>query len=313
MEEDSDSDSEVSTSAKSSPAKVSTHNSIVSNKEEKVTVKQEPLLSAPADKPSLKGPPSRPGQSGVRPGSSRDAGSELLLKSLPAAGAGSPAKSSEQSALSPFSGTAPQLGKEGLLATFMSSRAAGKSDLMNSKDSDEPASKKARKQETIKSSDNSLSSGYNFSKLSGSGFTILPVTQANAANITSRSLSSGSQFSSNLDSRSLNPVSGSSVKLANLPGVSLTSVNRSNYQSNSLSSRPGSLMPPPTSSVTLSPVPRTNNVNSLNDRTTHNSSERLSESNSDKKPSPVSNIEPAKLSLYSPKVSTNNNPSLSTL
>ena len=224
VEDDSDSDTEASSSpTKASPTKVS--NSIVSTKEEKVTVKQEPLLSAPADNPSLKGSLARPGQS--RPGSSRD--SDLLLKS---AGAGSPAKSSEQSVLSTFGGNAAQLGKEGLLATFMSSRTAGKSDL--NKDSDEPASKKARKQETIKPSDNSLSSSYNFSKLSGSGFTILPVTQASSAAITSRSLSSGSQFSSNLDSRSLNPVSGSSVKLANLPGVSLTSVNRSNYQSNSL-------------------------------------------------------------------------------
>ena len=319
IEEDSDSDTEAA--SKPSPCKPASSRPLLPAKEEQVTVKQEPLLFSP-EHPSLKGAggPRTPflglvGGPGPRPGPSRDtlpglsSPADRLVKTLQSS-AGSPAKMAEQSVLSAFTGT-PQLpgGREGVSASVVSSRslAPAKSDSSNTPDSDEPASKKARKHETIKSSDSSLggSGSFPFSKLGGSGFTILPVTAA--SNIMSRSLSSGSQPSSvDRSGLSLNPVTGSSVKLANLPGVSLTSVSRgAGLQSNSLSSRP--LMPPP-SSVTLSPVPRTNIVTCVNERTTLVPTERFSEL-SDKKPSPVSSLDSSssfssssKPSLHSPKV-----------
>ncbi len=192
-------------------------------------------------------------------------------------------------------GGGSQTTKDGLLASLVASRTAGKSDLFNVKDSDEPVAKKARKVDGInKSSDNSL--GYTFSKYvgSGSGFTILPVnsstltagsgsSSSSSAGGSSRSGSSSTTASgshSSSASITADPLSGSSVKLANLPGVSLTSVSRANMASSSSSGGRsssgggGGLMPPP-SSVTLSPVPRQTNPSLVN-----SPNERLSESDS---------------------------------
>ena len=312
IEEDSDSEAEsASTTPNSSPVKPTP----VVTKEEKVQVKEEPLLAAP-EQPSLKNCVAPRNQFSAallsstppRPGASRNTGlpstppsAAMLIKTLPLS-TGASSKSAESSVL-PGLTNSPQLlgGKEGRFSALLSSRTLnfGKSELL--KDSEEPAPKKARKQETIRSSDNNSlgSAGFPYSNLggSGSGFTILPVSS-----MSSRTLPSGSQICSH-DSASLSPVSGSSVNLANLPGVSLTSVNpRSNHQFNSLSSRKGALMPPP-SSVTLSPVPRTNNVNSSNDRTTAVLSDGLSETG-DKKPTTITpvTLESAKLSLHSSKV-----------
>lgn len=286
---ENDSDSESESAPAPSPLKDKAPKAPKVPKEESVAVvKQEPV-SAP-EPPSLKSSAAVSPFPGLLPGRPP----AMLVKTpLPSAASTSPSsskvKSAESSVLSSLGGGVPALpgGKEGLLATLMSSRAiaSGKSELFSVKDSDEPVTKKARKTaaETIKTSDNnslgggssSPAAGFPFTKLggSGSGFTILPVSSNNVA----RSLSSGSQPSPS-GSGGLNPVS-SSVKLANLPGVSLTSVSRSNLMSAAgLSSRHGGGLMPPPSSVTLSPVPRNiNNVNNVNERTATVPSERLSE------------------------------------
>ena len=256
-------------------------------------------------------------------GSRTNIGSNALLTSP--GSSFSHKSSSEQSVLSTLGG--PQTTKDGLLASLVASRTAGKSDLFNVKDSDEPVAKKARKVEGVnKSSDNNL--GYTFSKYggSGSGFTILPVNSAlsgavstasasgsnstsSAASSSSRSTSSSSGGSSVTASGShsssagsvADPLSGSSVKLANLPGVSLTSVSRANMSnlssggsrtsaasSSSGGSVGGGLMPPPSSSVTLSPVPRQTNPSLVNS----SNNDRLSESDPSKGPSSSSSSKP---------------------
>ena len=217
------------------------------------------------------------------PGSRLNHGSRDLLNS--------PSSSFSLKSSSELTLGGSQTTKDGLLASLVASRTAGKSDLFNVKDSDEPVAKKARKVDGInKSSDNSL--GYTFSKYvgSGSGFTILPVnsstltagsgsSSSSSAGGSSRSSSSTTASGSHSSSASItaDPLSGSSVKLANLPGVSLTSVSRANMASSSggrSTSGGGGLMPPP-SSVTLSPVPRQTNPSLVN-----SPNERLSESDS---------------------------------
>jgi len=191
----------------------------------------------------------------------------------------------------------------------------------------------------------SSTGGFNLRNLTGNGFTIHPVgSTANGSSGSSgrssgtSSSSSGSQLSTSGSSNgrtascsgSIDPVIGSSVKLANLPGVSLTSVNRSN-QSNSLSSSrsgggssnssSGSLMPPPSSSVTLSPVPRpTNSVGGSGERTTTASdhptvSQRLSESGGETKrtsePPPLSTSKQSWKTKSGKKVGNSNSSSSS--
>ena len=300
VDQDSDSDSEPGPSGRDKPQRTTPH------KDETVptaaSIKMEPGSEPPSLKVSASSSCSGgslspfPGiNSSGRPAASAPA--VLVKNPLPSSAATAKAVAATESSV--LSSAALSGGKEGLLATLMSSRAiaAGKSELFSVKDSDEPATKKARKAvETINkkpSDNNSLSGsssasnsnnggsgtspkGFPFSKLggSGSGFTILPVSSvAGSSGGAARSFTSGSQQASpsagtghdrgsSSSQPTPNPVS-SSVKLANLPGVSLTSVSRSNLQAAGHSSRGGggSLMPPPSSSVTLSPVPRTNSVN----------------------------------------------------
>ena len=184
----------------------------------------------------------------------------------------------EQSVLQSYSGVLSG-GNESLLASLMSSRglssekSGGVSPLLGHllKDNGEPLSKKPRKAEspsinlsqkskldTTSGANNSI---YPFNKVvPGAGFSLLPVSSAAAA--TSLRSITGSQSSSlNPESQRTSPV-GSALRLASLPGVSLTAVNSRNTQppvsSHSQKLSRASLMPPPSvSAVTLSPVPRT--------------------------------------------------------
>eukprot|EP00092_Neocalanus_flemingeri_P003325 GFUD01003562.1.p1 GENE.GFUD01003562.1~~GFUD01003562.1.p1 ORF type:complete len:1769 (+),score=395.07 GFUD01003562.1:157-5463(+) len=184
----------------------------------------------------------------------------------------------EQSVLQSYSGVFPA-GNESLLASLMSSRglssekSGGVSPLLGHllKDNGEPLSKKPRKAEspsinlsqkskldTTAGANNSI---FPFNKVGGggAGFSLLPVSSSAAA--TSLRSITGSQSSSlNPESQRTSPV-GSALRLASLPGVSLTAVNSRNTQppvsSHSQKLSRASLMPPPNSAVTLSPVPRT--------------------------------------------------------
>eukprot|EP00090_Calanus_glacialis_P004829 TRINITY_DN13613_c0_g1_i3.p1 TRINITY_DN13613_c0_g1~~TRINITY_DN13613_c0_g1_i3.p1 ORF type:complete len:1754 (+),score=367.34 TRINITY_DN13613_c0_g1_i3:202-5463(+) len=211
-------------------------------------------------------------------GLSPSAAAAMLLKNHTSSAASllSPA---EQSVLQSYSSGGLSCGKESLLASLMSSRglssekSGGVSPLLGHllKDNDdEPQSKKARKTEspsinlsqkskldTMSGANNSI---YPFNKVvPGAGFSLLPVSSAAAA--TSLRSITGSQSSSlNPESQRTSPV-GSALRLASLPGVSLTAVNSRNTQppvsSHSQKLSRASLMPPPNSAVTLSPVPRT--------------------------------------------------------
>jgi len=211
-------------------------------------------------------------------GLSPSAAAAMLLKSTSSSAASllSPA---EQSVLQSYSGGSLQGGKESLLASLMSSRglssekSGGVSPLLGhllKDNNDEPLSKKPRKTEspsinlsqkskldTTSGANNSI---YPFNKVvPGAGFSLLPVSSAAAA--TSLRSITGSQSSSlNPESQRTSPV-GSALRLASLPGVSLTAVNSRNTQppvsSHSQKLSRASLMPPPNSAVTLSPVPRT--------------------------------------------------------
>ena len=166
---------------------------------------------------------------------------------------------------------------EGLLASLIqsNSKAGGVSSLF-SKDNGEPVNKKPRKSETesptspptstslslspkskleaggVGASGASSVGGANnfpYSGPAGQGFSLLPV------------VSPGSQSNS---SDSPTRTSPSALRIASLPGVSLTAVGSSaglsrNTQPTSHSQKlcKASLMPPPHSGVTLSPVPRT--------------------------------------------------------
>lgn len=187
-------------------------------------------------------------------------------------------------------------GQEGLLASLMSSKNAIMSaaaasysspslvNLLNSRECDgEPVYKKPRKQESFKptasvSDNGSIGQQQSFSTFSKvnsaaagtSGFTHNP---AMAAGGVPRLLSgsAGSHNSSNCGPKDTNnsrpstsaadAMAASSVRLAGLPGLSLTAVGSMPRHPPAVAAgRLSGLMPPPaiaSSSVTLSPVPRT--------------------------------------------------------
>ena len=253
--------------SKGSPSKVK-----LSPKEEKgVTIKKE----APDVSASQASEPGRPpGGSSSLPGGQREpptstpsipglsnsvAAAAMLMKNLPSSAA-SLLLPSDQSVLSSYSG-GQLAGKEQLLASLIargkesssSSSSSGVSPLLGHllRDSDEPASKKPRKTElpstSVKSSTDSATYSYN------KGFSLLPVSSAPPASLRL----TGSQSSSSMsDPLRTSPV-GSALRLASLPGVSLTAVSSRNTSNTPVSSH--RLMPPPSSAVTLSPVPRTIN------------------------------------------------------
>ena len=173
---------------------------------------------------------------------------------------------------------------EGLLASLIqsNSKAGGVSSLF-SKDNGEPVNKKQRKSETESSSSSSLpassptpspttkslspkskleagaggggggANNFPFSGPAGPGFSLLPVS------VSAGQSALGSQ-SNNSDSPPTR-TSPSALRIASLPGVSLTAVGSGggrSTQPTSLSQKlcKASLMPPPNSGVTLSPVPR---------------------------------------------------------
>ena len=250
--------------SKGSPSKVK-----LSPKEEKgVTIKKEaPEVSStqasepgrpPGASSSLAGTPtSTPSIPGL---STSVAAAAMLMKNLPSSAAASLLLPSDQSVLSSYSG-GQLAGKEQLLASLIarqgketsSSSSQGVSPLLGHllRDSDEPASKKPRKTElpstSVKSSADSATYSYN------KGFSLLPVSSAPPASLRL----TGSQSSSSMsDPLRTSPV-GSALRLASLPGVSLTAVSSRNTSNTPVSSH--RLMPPPSSAVTLSPVPRTIN------------------------------------------------------
>ena len=250
--------------SKGSPSKVK-----LSPKEEKgVTIKKEaPEVSStqasepgrpPGASSSLAGTPtSTPSIPGL---STSVAAAAMLMKNLPSSAAASLLLPSDQSVLSSYSG-GQLAGKEQLLASLIarqgketsSSSSQGVSPLLGHllRDSDEPASKKPRKTElpstSVKSSADSATYSYN------KGFSLLPVSSAPPASLRL----TGSQSSSSIsDPLRTSPV-GSALRLASLPGVSLTAVSSRNTSNTPVSSH--RLMPPPSSAVTLSPVPRTIN------------------------------------------------------
>ena len=171
---------------------------------------------------------------------------------------------------------------EGLLASLIqsNSKAGGVSSLF-SKDNGEPVNKKPRKAETESSSSSlpassptpgtalSLSpkskleagagsggggaNNFPFSGPAGPGFSLVPVSASGGQS----ALGSQSNNSSSPPTRT----SPSALRIASLPGVSLTAVGSGGgrtTQPTSLSQKlcKASLMPPPNSGVTLSPVPR---------------------------------------------------------
>ena len=251
--------------SKGSPSKVK-----LSPKEEKgVTIKKEaPEVSStqasepgrpPGASSSLAGTPtSTPSIPGL---STSVAAAAMLMKNLPSSAAASLLLPSDQSVLSSYSG-GQLAGKEQLLASLIArgkesssspSPSSGVSPLLGHllRDSDEPASKKPRKTElpstSVKSSTDSATYSYN------KGFSLLPVSSAPPASLRL----TGSQSSSSIsDPLRTSPV-GSALRLASLPGVSLTAVSSRNMSNTPVSSH--RLMPPPSSAVTLSPVPRTIN------------------------------------------------------
>ena len=296
MAEDSESEDERIVDSKPSSSKSPVSKPKISPKEEKVVIKQE--LDAVVQKGGDSGRPpgssagtsqspySNPFSSIAQASSCRDelrtvqslggltsttAAAAMLLKNHTSSAASllSPA---EQSVLS--------------YSLMNSSRGISGSDKVGGnvspllghllKDNDEPLNKKPRKAEspsinlsspksksdTISGANNSL---YPFNKMgSGAGFSLLPVSSAAVAASSSLRSITGSQSSSSLnnpESQRTSPV-GSALRLASLPGVSLTAVNSRNTQppvsshSQKQLSR-ASLMPPPNSAVTLSPVPRT--------------------------------------------------------
>ena len=159
---------------------------------------------------------------------------------------------------------------EALLSSLMSSK-SGSSSLHLSKDNGEPVNKKPRKHDSesgvispakhspkSKMDPSSCVSGASSSTFpySNSGqVSLLPVN-----NCTTGSSSLNRSLGSHQSPDSLKSAPPSALRIASLPGVSLTAVSpRSNTQSPGGSgSGSGSLMPPPppTSAVTLSPVPR---------------------------------------------------------
>ena len=226
--------------AKSSPAVCKPK---ISPKEEK-SIKQEPEGSQ------------SPAYSGRPPGLAfpllQSSAAALLLKNH------SSSSSSEQSVL-----------HEGLLASLIqsNSKAGSVSSLLgHNKDNGEPVNKKPRTEpESSQTAPSKLEGANNFpyKGTAAPGFSLLPVSVSTP---TTRSVT-GSQSNNSSDSVSVSNTrtSPSALRIASLPGVSLTAVSSSPAGRNTqlLSSShsqklcKASLMPPPNSGVTLCPVPRT--------------------------------------------------------
>lgn len=269
VNDDSDSDDERTNSVldpKPSTSKTSPSKLKVSPKEDKpVTIKQEVDVSA--EQASSMEPVGPPGGHPGFPGTSRDSASApaavpsmqgmstsmaaaaMLMKNLPSSAASLLLPAADKSVLSSYGSS-----KEQLLASLIArgKEQSGVSPLLGHllRDSDEPATKKPRKTELpstcVKSSKDSAS--YNsFNK----GFSLHPVSSATAASLRL----TGSQTSSPPSEPPRTPSVGSALRLASLPGVSLTAVSSRNTPQSPVSSH--RLMPPPSSAVTLSPVPRT--------------------------------------------------------
>ena len=192
-----------------------------------------------------------------------------------------------------MSGVSNPAASEALLSSLLSktNKNSSSSSLthLSSKDSlGEPVNKKPRKSEdslsgvispskhssspkskldSVSGASNSSSSLFPYTagrSPSSSGFSLLPVSAGhNNRPGSSSSSSSGSHSSSNADN---NIKSSSALRLASLPGVSLTAVSGQS---------PPSLMPPPStssSSVTLSPVPKSDSSSRLSSNISNNSS-----------------------------------------
>ena len=209
---------------------------------------------------------------------------------------------------------------EALMSSLMSSK-SGSSSLHLSKDNGEPVNKKPRKHDSesgvispakhspkSKMDHNSSVSGASSSTFpySKSGqVSLLPVNNCTTG---SSSLKLGSGLGSHQSADSIKSAPPSALRIASLPGVSLTAVSsRSNTQSSggSGSGSGSGLMPPPppTSAVTLSPVPRSSS-----------SSSSVSSVSSSSSSSSCAGIEPGDKSVSSAsvsKVQSDNNISLS--
>ena len=264
---DSDSDDERPSSSleptpstpKSSPPKVK-----LSPKEETpVKIKQEVEVVAtqassaepgrpPGTKEARESPASVQSMQGL---SNSVAAAAMLMKNLPSSAA-SLLLPADQSVLSSYS-SGGQPSKEHLLASLIARGKEGQavSPLLGHllRDSDEPASKKARKTELPSTCVKSTMDSANYSQ--NRGFSLLPVSSAQSTSLRL----TGSQSSSSVSEPLRTSPVGSALRLASLPGVSLTAVSSRNTPSNPPASS-HRLMPPPSSAVTLSPVPRTNSV-----------------------------------------------------
>jgi len=274
-----------------------------------------------------------PNKASGMPGVSSSVAAAMFMKNLPPSAA-SLLTAQEQSVLSNYAG-ANLLGcgkTESLLASLISSRKSGETPgisplLVNllQKDNDESPSKKLKKQgkEVSLSSGATSGSVYSFNKNSST------LTGPVSSSPSSLSRSSGSHsWSNSLDAASGSirglQSSGSALRLASLPGVSLTAISARNTQSPPVSlsqSRPktvssvslsaagssrlssaGGLMPPP-ATVTLSPVPRTSNASSNPVAPSLGAAELRCLDSGDKKLNPVrslGDISPSKQTIVTP-------------
>ena len=225
----------------------------------------------------------------------------------------------QQSVLQSYMSTMSAGGSvSGASEALMSSK-SGSSSLHLSKDNGEPVNKKPRKHDSesgvispakhspkskmdLNSGVSGASSTFPYSK-SGQ-VSLLPVNNCTTG---SSSLKLGPGLGSHQPPDSVKSAPPSALRIASLPGVSLTAVSsRSNTQSSGGSGAgSGSLMPPPppTSAVTLSPVPRSSS-----------SSSSVSSVSSSSTSSSSAEVEPGDKSVSSASVSkgqSDNNISLS--
>ena len=234
----------------------------------------------------------------------------------------------EQSVLQSYMSTMSTSGgsgsSEALLSSLMSASKSGSSSLHLSKDNGEPVNKKPRKLDSDSMSKHSISpkskldtsggggvsgainSKFPYTKTGGatSGFSLLPVNNCSGGS-SAASLRGGSSS----EAASIKSTSPSALRIASLPGVSLTAVPSSGSQprNNTQAAGPGLMPPPPpTSAVTLSPVPRSSSsVSSVSVSSVSSSSSSSSSTETGDKS--VSSVPSSKLSL----VQSDNNISLS--
>ena len=235
----------------------------------------------------------------------------------------------EQSVLQSYMSTMSTSGgsgsSEALLSSLMSASKSGSSSLHLSKDNGEPVNKKPRKLDSDSMSKHSISpkskldtsggggvsgainSKFPYTKTGGatSGFSLLPVNNCSGSGSSAASLRGGSSS----EAASIKSTSPSALRIASLPGVSLTAVPSSGSQprNNTQAAGPGLMPPPPpTSAVTLSPVPRSSSsVSSVSVSSVSSSSSSSSSTETGDKS--VSSVPSSKLSL----VQSDNNISLS--